>query len=634
MPPDDPRPGCWPTLARLCWRYRSELAPAWLALGLLAVGVAVRLVTFDRPAFWTLTVLNLVSIAAAGGLWQWGERVKLDRAVERAYAAVLALAGGLWLALGAVLSPLQPSLLLALLVGTVAGGVPWWWHRRRRAKVRLGRALQVWTAELAEAEPGSSLQRVEVDPEGGCTIRWRLRGGRTIEDIRPAIARLESLLDLRRGAIEVEQGERSARDVLLRIQPRDPHQAARSYQGPPHDASILKVCVVARYADGGQAGLVLVGVQLLVAGTTGSGKSGVVNIIIWYLAACPDVVLWGCDLKFGLELGPWEPVFAPGRVARTPEQAVALLEAAVRVIEWRGPEMERRGLRTWPASPAEPALVIPIDEIQKLSGNRRAIEAIKTITAQGRAMAVSVVIATQYPTIPALGGQLGGQLIAANMTAAICLRVNKPAETNVALGPGAAGAGWLPHKISRSRQGSLYLRAAEAEEPRLARADQVTDQMVKRGARELGPTRPALDPGSERAADSPPVGTVQSPPDGPPMARPVGPPDGTGDGTPWHGADGPPDGPPAPPPIARSSGSGESTAGAAARDPLEALLEALAEAGERGVKVTDLVAATGMRKRWVHYRLEELRNAGSVVQAGHSRWRLREIRGGGSEYGE
>ncbi|HEY3034948.1 MAG TPA: FtsK/SpoIIIE domain-containing protein, partial [Streptosporangiaceae bacterium] len=441
--------------------------------------------------------------------------------------------------------------------------------------------------------------------------------------------------DLRPGAIEVSQGERSARDIVLRIQPRDPHKAARLYAGPPRDALIRKPCVIARYQDGGDAGLVLVGVHVLIAGASGSGKSNVVNEVIWWLAACPDAALWGCDLKFGLELGPWEPVFDPGHLARTPEQAVAVLEAAVRVIEWRGPEMERRGLRTWPTSPTEPALVVVIDEIQKLSANRRAVEAIKTITAQGRAVAVSVTIATQYPTNDALGGRL----IAANMTAAVCLRVNKPAETNVALGPGAVSAGWKPHEISRSKPGSLYLRAAGAEEPRLARSDQVTEQMVERAAPALGTHRTRLDQGSAHAAlgtpSSTPERTVQSTgpstavwhgDDTPPGARvgtpqrvPVDTPDDSGVGTDIWLLKGTALGAPAGP-LSDQSPTGE-------RDPMGALLEALEAAGERGARAEDLAAHIRMSRAWIFTRLGELERGGQVVRSVTGRWKL--VRGGG-----
>ena len=40
-------------------------------------------------------------------------------------------------------------------------------------------------------------------------------------------------------------------------------------------------------------------------GTTGSGKSGGLNVLMGNLVACRDVVIWAIDLKRGMELGPW-----------------------------------------------------------------------------------------------------------------------------------------------------------------------------------------------------------------------------------------------------------------------------------------------------------------------------------------
>ena len=44
----------------------------------------------------------------------------------------------------------------------------------------------------------------------------------------------------------------------------------------------------------------------LFAGTTGSGKSGGLNGPMANLTACQDVIIWGIDLKNGMELGPWQ----------------------------------------------------------------------------------------------------------------------------------------------------------------------------------------------------------------------------------------------------------------------------------------------------------------------------------------
>jgi hypothetical protein len=258
------------------------------------------------------------------------------------------------------------------------------------------------------------------------------------------------------------------------------------------------------------------------------------------------------------------------------------------------------------------------------------VEAIKTITAQGRALAVSVVIATQYPTNDALGDKL----IAANMTAAVCLRVNKPAETNVALGPGAVSAGWLAHKISASKPGSLYLRAAGAEEPRLARSDQVTEPMVERAAAALGTHRPRLDEGSEHAAlgtpqstgarhaartdTGPGLSTVPTAPDGTvggtPMRTVATPPEGTGPGV-WGGGQ-------------RRSAAAEQ------RDPLAALLAALAAVGEWGARAEDLAVQVGMSRAWVFTRLGELERGGQVVRSRTGTWKLVQGEGGSCQRAE
>jgi Flp pilus assembly CpaF family ATPase len=54
--------------------------------------------------------------------------------------------------------------------------------------------------------------------------------------------------------------------------------------------------------------------NVLIGGTTGSGKNGIVNIV-GVLAACRDVETRAVDLKGGMELAPWarprKPTTAP-----------------------------------------------------------------------------------------------------------------------------------------------------------------------------------------------------------------------------------------------------------------------------------------------------------------------------------
>ena len=625
------QPGCLSGCAvavlrvhRLAWRHRATLKPFELALGVLVVTVAARTATGYRLAWQPFVLLGGTALGAAAGLWFFGHRVRLDRRVERAYAAAVAIACGIWAVSACYRGPLYPPMLLALLAGTVAGAAPWWWHRRIRRRTWSG--IQRWKADLEQHESGSTVGRPRFDSDGGCAIPWELPAGRTIDDVRPAVGRLESLLDLRPGAIEIDQDQARKRLVWLRISPRDPHKQALAYPGPPRDATVTRPVTIGRYLDGGPTSTPLLGLHALIAGTTGSGKSSVLNVVVAELAACPDVVLWGCDLKHGLELGPWEPVV--GRIATTPEAAADLLEAAVRVQEGRGQEMARRKIRTWPTGPTMPALVVLIDEHKPLAGSKRAIEAIETLTSQGRAMAVSLIDTTQYPTVPALGSSL----IAPQCAVKVCLRVNTPGEVNVILGPGSASAGWKAHEIPKGKPGTLYLDAPGADSPRLARAYHVTDTMVQRMARAYTSRRPTLDLVSERAV-SPPAGPGHSPPDrlpvnpilrptdSPPPAQWASPtprPPGSPLGKP---AGSPPAGPPASP-LAGPGGNGhDGPVGKAGEgDPVAALLAALEAAGERGTTVAELAVVTGMRKTWVYDRLGDLATAGRVVRGPHSRW--------------
>ena len=75
----------------------------------------------------------------------------------------------------------------------------------------------------------------------------------------------------------------------------------------------------------------------LIGGTTGAGKSGIVNVILAHLVACRDVVIWGVDMKGGMELRPWASCF--GRLAFTPEQATELFRDAVTELNRRAAQM-------------------------------------------------------------------------------------------------------------------------------------------------------------------------------------------------------------------------------------------------------------------------------------------------------
>src|SRR5689334_25265304 len=98
-----------------------------------------------------------------------------------------------------------------------------------------------------------------------------------------------------------------------------------------------------------------------------------------------------------MELGPWQECL--DRLATTPEQAAALLRAAVAILQARAAYPAAHSRRTWEPSREMPALVIIIDEYAELSEQAPdAMDDTASIPRLGRALAVRIVAATQPPT--------------------------------------------------------------------------------------------------------------------------------------------------------------------------------------------------------------------------------------------
>ena len=313
-PPRPPRRACspsWSSTARSpsrpacsspgsAWRYRSEIAPATTAGAVLAAGWWLH---HGHPGLWPW--LLAVSDLAAFALFVFGARIGLSRLAERVYAAAAVLAAGGWLAVAALLGPFTSPMPQVLGVGALILAVPWWAHRRRRARVRVQRALAAWPdISKAIGLPGSKIQSASVDlwgwrarrPPGPRADHRRRDRADTGDRIgaRHLPRRGPRLPDRRRQGQPVRTARPRHRPAR-RGDPAGPGPSARSITepvdlGPFEDAEPCRVSFLRRHA--------------LFAGTTGSGKSGGLNVLMATLAACDDVVIWAIDLKKGMELGP------------------------------------------------------------------------------------------------------------------------------------------------------------------------------------------------------------------------------------------------------------------------------------------------------------------------------------------
>jgi hypothetical protein len=563
-------------IARWTWRYRSELAPFALSLTLALGGWLLHV---SHPGCWPFLAASAVfgSVAVVTA----GRRFGLVTRAERAYAAVTVGTAGGWLATAAAVSPWRSPAPQILIAGTLVLAVPWWAHRRRRARVRVERTLAAWP-EIAPAVglTGSRVMSAVVDV-WGWRARLALARGQTINDAINHIPAIESGLGTFRGAVRISPTpDDLANRFELRVLTADPHADAITWPGPSV-TSITQPVDLGPFEDATSAKVLFLRRHALFGGVSGSGKSVGLNVVMANLSACDDVVIWAIDLKRGVELGPWAPCI--DRLATTPAEARALLADAVRILEARAEYLAATGRRTWQPASQAPALIIVIDEYAELAeGAPEAIADADSIARRGRAVAVTLIAATQRPTQKAMGqGAVRSQ-----MDVRICFRVRERRDVDLIIGQGMLAAGWRADTLNAP--GKFLMSAPEHDTPRRARAYLLTDEAVTAVAAEHGGMRPALDEISARV-----IG------DRPSRSRPW--PDPLSD---------------EPAELPRDAQDSQ----VPDESPEALLWAALSLASSDGITVAGLMSTTGMSRRWIYYRLKELADAGRAVQTQAGTW--------------
>jgi FtsK/SpoIIIE family len=558
-------------LLRGVWRYRSELAPVGVAAGLAG---AAWWLHHTRPHWW-----GLVAVAAGVAAWAvalFGARWRFPTLPERVYAAITIYAAGVWLSAAIAVGPFVRPLPQALAIIGLILSVPWWAHRRRRAKVALERKLHAWP-DIAKAIglAGTEVMSATVDV-WGWRARFRLARGQTIKEVTAKIPAIESGLGTSRNAVRVyPTPDDLANRCEIRVLNMDPHADSIPWPGPSV-SSITAPIDLGLFEDASLCRVVFARLHGIFGGTTGSGKSGGMNVLMGNLVACRDAVIWAIDLKRGMELGPWASCI--DRLATTPEQAIALLRDAVAVLEARAALLAAAGKRGWPVSAAMPALIILIDEYAELAEKAPdAMSDTDSIARLGRAVAVTLIAATQRPTQKAMGAGA----VRSQMDLRICFRVREPRDVDLILGQGMLKAGWDAHNLNAP--GKFLVSAPGHDRPKRARAYLVTDEAVADTAARYANVRPALDAESRRAIDSARRTRAETPESAPEQSNPEGTEEGPETGS--------------------------------------ALWQALCAAPPEGLEVSELMRLTGWKRTKLYRHLREYAEAGRAVQVGRGRWR-------------
>jgi DNA segregation ATPase FtsK/SpoIIIE, S-DNA-T family len=596
-------------LFRLIWRYRSELAPFTVAF---VVWTSGGWLNSTHPGWaWPVLVLAGVGAALVGAYARWEPRVAarvpgwpkeppgwLTRPAERVYVASLVGAVGAWLAGAATWGPHTGWVTSAAWLLVFGGGIPWWTHHRRRARVRVERTLEAWP-ELAQRVglPMSGIQSAVINSYGW-TARIVLSGGQTAADAIAKIPAIESVLKTRPGSVRIEADPQRADHITMRVIETDPHANPLPLpEGVASGAGMLRRRFITRplelglYEDAMPVSLRVAYRHILIGGVVGSGKSGVVNVFLAQLSACVDAVMVGIDLKGGMELRPWADTMA--WLATTPDQSVRLLGALVTEVDRRAALAAGQGIRLWQPTVENPAVVIVIDEYAELPDEAKAY--VDSIARRGRAVAVTLLVATQRPTQEAMGqGAVRSQ-----MDVRISLRVRERRDADLILGQGMLAAGWTPHTLNGA--GKFLISSPEHTIPKPARAYLVDDDTVK----DIAGTNTSL--------------VRKLPLDWKPANR-------TGDETRQYPGPVGQELPPNRRPIEANNEQSTVTDGkdddARSREAAGRVWNALVSAPADGVTIADLITASGgMSRPWIYKQLSAHARAGKAVQVSRGRWR-------------
>jgi hypothetical protein len=576
-------------IARFAWRYRSEIAPAVTAAAILAAGWWLH---HGHTDLWTETLV--ASDLTAFSLTVFGARIGLGRLAERIYAAAVVLAAGGYLAVAALLGPFTDPMPQVLGIGASVLAIPWWAHRRRRARASVQRTIAAWP-DIAKAAglPGAKIQSARVDL-WGWRARVKLARGQTIADVTARVPAIESALGTYRGAVRIyPTADGKANRCEVRVLDTDPHAQAIRWPGSSA-RSITEPVELGPFEDAEPCQVSFLRRHALFAGTTGSGKSGGLNVLMATLAACDDAVIWAIDLKNGMELQPWAPCI--DRLATSPQQAAALLADAVKVLQARAAHLSATGRRLWEPSPDMPALLIIVDEYAELADEApAAMSSADSIARLGRAVAVTLIAATQRPTQKAMGqGAVRSQ-----MDTRICFRVRERKDVDLILGQGMLSAGWHAHTLNAP--GKFLVSAPEHTTPKRARAYLVTDDDVARIVAHCANRRPQLDNVSRDALNLASA-----------AAEPI----------PWYLVNVPQSDEDE---LADIPGDHDTTT------PEGALWVALCSVPDEGADVAGLMRMTGLGRSTVYRYLAQFAAQGRAIQVGWGRWRAISPEGGHGE---
>lgn len=343
------------------------------------------------------------------------------------YTAVAVAVAAAWLVYTQATSPFTKPAGVSLAISLAALWPTYWLahhldriERRGSYKLAKDAAGQAgrkddWPTLLAELGcPGVTVEETR-QWRAGYTKLLRLPAYKSMTHKRivALIEQLEVALDVPQGRVRVEKGPTASlvlvhvvtRDVLAEVVPLPRDTQPRSINDP-FDIALAET--------GEKLEILLREVHARIIGTTGAGKSVLLNVLIARLVNCVDTVIWMIDKKGGRTARPWLEPWLRGEsdrpvldwVATTDAEAMLMLNAALAAIDHRA-HSGAGGSKIIPSA-HRPQIVLIGEEVSALIGMHaegagKNTKLMTTLAQTGRSEAVAAVLLAQRSTVT-MGG--------------------------------------------------------------------------------------------------------------------------------------------------------------------------------------------------------------------------------------
>jgi S-DNA-T family DNA segregation ATPase FtsK/SpoIIIE len=476
------------------YRKRLPFGPFYVGAGAAALAGICGLLT-DWQVWIALAVLTVVLL-----LWT----LQLKDGFRRYYAQVIIIAVSTWAAFARFyMAELASWVILTNICACMLLGIPWWGSHRKRSQVTMEETLRDFPTLMGRIGYDKIVPpQVKMSPIGyGGRLTWA-PGIYDVDDVLGHKKQFENAFGAKFGQMRMERDGDSTNSVLFQVITKDPHKDAIPWTPPTELHAATDPLVVGPREDGVTVSLERYDRKqgtrhMLLAGTTGSGKSGGVNLAVADDVLSDEIFPIGLDMK-RVELAPWAPalgIFQPER-----EKASALIQAMAQpggLLDERKLILAEHGDRVWdPRKHGGPIISITMDEIKELLGNgdAKTVAAFTLIANESRALGIRFLLATQYPTLEALGSSQIRQQIRHK----ICFRMEDSDGEGFVFG---GGVRVRAEAISEDRPGTCYIKDGTRVIMRPVRTYWISDEMVLAIVAARAGQTPELDERSRRAIE-------------------------------------------------------------------------------------------------------------------------------------